>query len=217
MDLKFNPILRVKYDTWGSMEECNIYLKLPQPLRRPFGSEELSAKTLGARWKMVAEAQCDLLKELTEIRRPVELVRFLSQRFSQSWKELERRYDNIHLRSEELHAEVDGLRAQKREALQAWRAAKAERAALERAMGSIGGQQFSKSRRPSRTTPNGRNSRRQFPTLNKQHEKPSPVGPPFRPNRMPWSSPMRFWPSIALGANWNLRLKSSASASSAKR
>lgn len=135
LDLKFNPILRVKYDTWGSMEECNIYLKLPQPLRRPFGSEELSAKTFGARWKLVAEAQRDLLRELTEIRRPVELIRFLSQRFSQSWKELERRYDTIHVRSEELHAEVDGLRTQKREALKAWRAAKAERAALERAMG----------------------------------------------------------------------------------
>lgn len=133
--LQFNPILRVKYDTWTGLEDCNVYLKLPQPFRRPFGSEELSAKTLGVRWRWVAEAQRALLEELTAIRRPVELIRFLSQKFSQSWQELERRYDTVHCRSEELHAEVDALRAQKHAALAEWRAAKAHRAELERAMG----------------------------------------------------------------------------------
>src|SRR5690606_28833476 len=55
--LKLYPILRVELSPWDAMDECCAWLHLPDPMRRPFGTHELSAPTFALRWREVAKAQ----------------------------------------------------------------------------------------------------------------------------------------------------------------
>lgn len=132
---KLHPILRVKYATWDAFADCHIWLNLPEPLVQPFGAEELSSKSFAARWRMAAAEQERLLEEISRLRRPIDFVRFLAQRFSASWSGLAERYEAMHDQLQTLHQEIEAIRQRKTIALAALREAKAERQRLQTEMG----------------------------------------------------------------------------------
>jgi len=135
LPLKLNPILRVKYDTWTALSHCKQWIRLPGVLQQPFGAEDLSTESFASRWKTVVQEEAQRLKDLAQLRRPIELFHYLDAKFSHSWSELTRQYEAVHDRLEELRAEIETLKESKQRALTEWRAAKQERAAAERRKG----------------------------------------------------------------------------------
>ena len=73
-----NPILRVGYPTWSALAAVERDLTLPEPLRRPFGFNTLSAKVFSALVPSVAQRSAELLVTLGETRRPIELLHLLA-------------------------------------------------------------------------------------------------------------------------------------------
>ncbi len=130
-----SPVLRVKYHTWSTLAECNVWLKLPEPLRQPFGADELSSSSFSTRWPAVRQEQSQILAELAQLRRPLELVRYLSHKFAHSWDQLAQRYEFQNARLERLHDEIAAIRIRKAAALEQWRAHKATRAQLQNELG----------------------------------------------------------------------------------
>lgn len=109
-DLACNPILRVRYRIWDAIAHCYSWLKLPEPLQRPFGAEEICAPSFAGRWREVADEQAALLARLQGLRRPIELVEFLETVAGSSWKCLATEYASLHTRLEELESRVDSLK-----------------------------------------------------------------------------------------------------------
>lgn len=130
-----NPILRVKYASWDALEECHRWLRLPDPLKQPFGAEELTTKSFAARWRKAVEEQTQLLRDLEALQRPIDFVRFLAQKFSQTWSEPAARYEAMHAQLQALNQAIEGVRVEKRVAMQALRLAKQLRNQLQHEKG----------------------------------------------------------------------------------
>ncbi|AIE84222.1 hypothetical protein [Fimbriimonas ginsengisoli] len=112
--LPMNPILRIRYDTWAALRVCCSWLRLPEPLQRPFGTEEVCAPSLSNRWRDVADEQRGILSELGKLRRPIELIRFLDQRLGGSWRCLAEEYEGLHSRLQALQEDLAKLKEQRR-------------------------------------------------------------------------------------------------------
>ncbi|MBX7136099.1 MAG: hypothetical protein K1X67_25800 [Fimbriimonadaceae bacterium] len=134
-DVPIHPILRVKYEPWDAMKECCAWLELPEPFRQPFGVDELCAPSFAQRWREVIEEQKALLVTLSEHRRALDFIRFLSQRFGQSWHNLAREYESLHDRLEQLDRDLGAIREDKAVAAEEIREQKRNRVAAERAKG----------------------------------------------------------------------------------
>ncbi len=133
MDLK--PILRVRYNAWDALQVACSWIRLPEPFQRSFGTEELCAPSFAARWKAVGTEQEQLLKSLSDLRRPIDLIRFLEQSVGGSWSFLAREYEGLHADLAKLRAKVDAAAHQRRELYGSIREAKAKRVELERQKG----------------------------------------------------------------------------------
>lgn len=134
-DLKLNPILRIHYHAWDSMDACCSWLKLPEPFQRPFGVEQLCTPSFAARWREVGEQQKVLLNELSQLVRPIDLIRYLGKTAGGSWLALATEYESLHKRLEGLKVEIEALRKERIEAIHEYRALKQKRVAAERAKG----------------------------------------------------------------------------------
>ncbi len=134
-ELPINPILRVRYDTWGALRVCCSWLRLPEPLQRPFGTEELCAPSLAERWEEVGEEQEALLERLGGMRRPLALIRFLQAELGGAWHRVAEEYEGLHDRLETLRQDLEALRSEIAEAYAEREALKRARVAAERAMG----------------------------------------------------------------------------------
>jgi hypothetical protein len=110
---KVNPILRIRYDAWGAMRVCCSWIRLPQPLQRPFGAEEICAPSFATRWLTVAEEQEKLLEDLGRLKRPIELIRFLDQRVGGAWSNLAEEYEGLHTRLSELNNSIEAIRRER--------------------------------------------------------------------------------------------------------
>jgi hypothetical protein len=111
--LKMNPILRVKYDVWGSLKVCCSWLRLPEPFQHAFGADELCGPSFSARWKDVAQEQNDLLAKLATLRRPIELIRFLDRTQGGSWKVLAEEYEALHEQLGQLERALEEIRSRR--------------------------------------------------------------------------------------------------------
>jgi hypothetical protein len=100
--LPMNPLLRVRYAAWDSLGVCCSWLKLPEIIQRPFGTEELCAPSFAGRWREVYREQQDALKTLGEIKRPIELIRYLDKTLQGSWRKLAEEYESLYGRLEVL-------------------------------------------------------------------------------------------------------------------
>jgi hypothetical protein len=108
--LPVNPILRVRYDAWTALRVCCSWLRLPEPLQRPFGTEELCAPSFAKRRVDVAREQTQLLGELKKLRRPIDLIGYLDRTLAGSWKKLAEEYEALYARLAELDRRLSGLR-----------------------------------------------------------------------------------------------------------
>jgi hypothetical protein len=113
--LEINPLLRVKYSAWDSLGVCCSWLKLPEIIQRPFGTEELCAPSFAARWHEVGEEQRQLLTSLSRIKRPIELIRYLDKTLGGSWKKLAEEYESLHRRVQRLSEQLRKLHSQRDE------------------------------------------------------------------------------------------------------
>ena len=109
----FNPILRVKLSAWSAMSSCCAWLTLPEPMRRPFGVDELSAPSFALRWKEATEHQNTLLMTLSELRRPLDLIRFLQLEVGGHWRCLGQEYEQLHQQFHALETSLNDLRTRK--------------------------------------------------------------------------------------------------------
>lgn len=96
LGLQWNPILRVAYDTWGTMGAFCSWIRLPAPFQVPFGAEELCTPSFASRWKQVAQEQRGMLQTLSTLRRPVELIDFINTYRGGAWSQMAKEYDEQH-------------------------------------------------------------------------------------------------------------------------
>jgi chromosome segregation ATPase len=108
---------------------------LPEPFQRPFGVEQLCTPSFAARWREVGEEQKVLLNELSQLVRPIDVIRYLGKTAGGSWLALATEYESLHKRLEGLKVEIEALRKERIEAIHEYRALKQKRVSAERAKG----------------------------------------------------------------------------------
>jgi hypothetical protein len=133
--LQINPILRIRYDAWTALEVSCSWMRLPDILQRPFGTEELCAPSLAARWREVGKEQERLLARLGQLRRPVELIGFLDETHGGAWKSLASEYGALHARLADLERDLGAVRERRRALYTEIQQLKVDRVAAEEAKG----------------------------------------------------------------------------------
>ncbi|MGV3614458.1 MAG: hypothetical protein ACO1SV_03900 [Fimbriimonas sp.] len=133
--LRLSPILRVRYDAWSALQVCCSWMRLPELLQRPFGTEEVCAPSLAARWRDVGREQERLLARLGELRRPVELIGFLDETSGGAWRSLASEYAALHARLADLERDLDEVRERRRRLYEEIRSLKRARVEAEEAKG----------------------------------------------------------------------------------
>ncbi|MBS1708472.1 MAG: hypothetical protein JSS65_07085 [Armatimonadetes bacterium] len=108
--LKLNPVLRVRYEPWDAMTDCCTWIKLPEPLHRPFGVDELSAPSFAIRWREVYKEQVARLEKLSKARRTVDIMVLLEQALGGMWSCLASEYAQIHAKLSSLQGFVASAR-----------------------------------------------------------------------------------------------------------
>jgi hypothetical protein len=68
---------------------------------------------MAARWREVAQAQTTLLDEVRELRRPLDLIRYLAERVGASWICLAKEYTSLHALLQDLETRVDALKRER--------------------------------------------------------------------------------------------------------
>ncbi|MHB8635852.1 MAG: hypothetical protein ACYC96_05205 [Fimbriimonadaceae bacterium] len=133
--LDVHPILRVKYDAWSALSSSCSWLRLPELLRRPFGTDELCSPSLAGRWKHVACEQRELLVRLGELKRPIDLIEFLNSLYGGSWHHLADEYARLQKELNALREQIALVRAERVELYKRRNKLKEARRAGELAMG----------------------------------------------------------------------------------
>ncbi len=149
-----NPILRIHYHVWDALAHCYSWLKLPAPLQGPFGADEICAPSFSARWREVASQQTELLTELGQKRRPIDLIRFLEGNASASWKCLAREYEGLLERLQKLESSVAALKIERVELYRKLAHLKQDRVAAERAKGEQWRAEIFRADAPAAVEPN---------------------------------------------------------------
>ncbi len=133
--LDLNPILRVRYSIWDALGNGKMWFRLPQPLHRPFGTEELCAPSLARRWKEVGAEQESLLSTLGGLRRPVDLINYLDQHMYGSWHTLAMEYAEINKKLESVADRIRQVKTERMGLYARLRELRAERQSIEEAKG----------------------------------------------------------------------------------
>lgn len=130
-----NPILRVKYSPWDALAKCKLWLRLPEDLRRPFGTDELSAESFSRRWGAVVEEQNAVLHRLATLERPLALIEYLDKHLGGQWKVLAQEYNELHARLAALNKKVGDVRSRRAKAVKEFRSLRSKRVRAEEALG----------------------------------------------------------------------------------
>lgn len=130
-DLHFHPILRVRYSAWDALHDTNVWLRLPDPLRDTFGTEELCSSSFSARWKLVAAEQRELINTLATLRRPFDLIQFFQSRFGQAWSTSAEEYTQLRKALDSLNERIRSIKSKKADIANKQRALRKERQELE--------------------------------------------------------------------------------------
>lgn len=78
VELDMRPILRMRYQTWDSLQVGHASLNLPPHLSATFGRNTITTPEFGAQWKQVIQEQRNNAVTLTTLRKPHELLDYLS-------------------------------------------------------------------------------------------------------------------------------------------
>ena len=131
LNFKVHPLLRVRYETWDSLDATCAWIKLPPLFVRPFGIEEVNSPSFAATWRRVRESEQALLETLGQLRRPIELIRFLERTVGGTWISLANEYMKLQKDLERVKVEVDQVRAERGRLYDAYHAARARQNELE--------------------------------------------------------------------------------------
>jgi hypothetical protein len=134
-DLEFNPILRIRYSPWDALQASCSWLHLPEPLRRPFGAEEVCSPSFASRWRTVVEEQKQLLEDLGGLRKTADLLAFIDRSVGGSWSRVADEYAELQAQLASLEREVSEVRCQRRQLYPQIKRLKQERGEKERAKG----------------------------------------------------------------------------------
>lgn len=132
---KLNPIFRVRYSTWASLDNVNAWFKLPTVLQAAFGSEEVCAPSFASRWRQVQNDQEQHLQQIANIRRPLEWFRFLQQTVGGAWESLGRDYQELNKQLVTLTSSLDSRKKERQDMLRDMRELTQQRQELEKAKG----------------------------------------------------------------------------------
>lgn len=132
---KVYPILRVKYDAWDALRHVEAWFRLPEPLRGPFGTDELSGTGLAARRPAVAHRQRSLLTQLGTLRRPKDLIAWLAGNVDPAWQCALCQIEESQAAMTAVRQEIAALRDAKRALVDQVKALRARRAELEKQKG----------------------------------------------------------------------------------
>lgn len=135
VNLKLNPIFRLRYSAWDSMHVCCSWIRLPEPLRAPFGAEEVCAPSIAGRWRPVAAQQEAMLAKLSGLQRPVDLLAYLESGLGGSWRRLAEEYQQLHDQLEVKTKDLLERRSQRQALYLKRRALKEKRGEKERESG----------------------------------------------------------------------------------
>jgi len=133
--MRLHPILRVRYEPWDALETCKAWLALPEPLRRPFGAEQVSAESFAKRWRAVVEEQTALLAELGRLRRPLQLIEFLASHEGAQWDSLAAEYREVHHVMAGLDQRLGAVRKRRAKVVKEFKRLKSERGQAEKRLG----------------------------------------------------------------------------------
>lgn len=143
--IQLNPILRIKYDTWSSLSAVDIDLEVPTPLQEPFGVKSMSSGDFARNWKSVGRAQERRLQELSETKRPLDLLQFLSKRSQankslaepakHNWENLASEYEALQVAQSQIQDQINQFRQTRKEIYQTIKALKLRRQTLEKEKG----------------------------------------------------------------------------------
>lgn len=136
ISLGWKPILRVVLPTWDALNGSCAWFKLPPPLQGSFASEEICGPSFASRWRTVAKEQSALLSQLADLRRPIELIRFLDEHLGGAWNTMAREYEGLIESLDELISAMADYRARRVELYRALHEAKLARSAAELKMGA---------------------------------------------------------------------------------
>ncbi|MDX2065770.1 MAG: hypothetical protein SFX74_08530 [Fimbriimonadaceae bacterium] len=134
-DVVAHPILRVRYSLWDSLEDVCRWVRLPEPLRRPYGTEELCTPSLANRWREVAAEQERLLTSLAAMRRPLDLIEFFDLHLGGAWRAQAKEYRRLRESLESLQRQLAQLDARRHALYDARRTLRQSRVQAERALG----------------------------------------------------------------------------------
>ncbi|MBS1704849.1 MAG: hypothetical protein JST40_03170 [Armatimonadetes bacterium] len=112
---RFNPILRVKYSPWDALSAVKQWFKLPEPMRGPFGTDDICSGTFSKRWCDVVQSQRRLLSELETLRRPADFIQWLADRYHGTWALLGEEYLELHERFRELQETICRFQSERRD------------------------------------------------------------------------------------------------------
>ncbi|MBX3118310.1 MAG: hypothetical protein KF784_04535 [Fimbriimonadaceae bacterium] len=133
--LDLNPILRVKFSIWDALSNGKMWFRLPPPLQKPFGTEELCAPSFAGRWKEVGAEQDKLLETLGTLRRPVDLINYLDRHMYGSWNILAKEYADLNEKLEQFAERIREHKAERGKLYEAQKKVRDERQTAEQAKG----------------------------------------------------------------------------------
>jgi hypothetical protein len=134
-DIVAHPILRVRYALWDALADVCRWIRLPEPLRRPYGTEELCTPSLANRWREVAAEQERLITSLAALRRPLDLIEFFDLHLGGAWRAQAKEYRRLRESLESLQRQLAGLDARRDALYDERRRLRAQRVHAEHALG----------------------------------------------------------------------------------
>jgi hypothetical protein len=90
-----NPILRIQFSPFDHLGATCSWMRLPAPLQRAFGSEELCSPSFAMRWKEVVTEQKEFLAKLPSLKGMHAWMTWLDQSIGGRWATVAREYDEI--------------------------------------------------------------------------------------------------------------------------
>lgn len=133
--VKSNPILRIHLHAWDALEATDRWFQLPEEMRRPFGSEQVSGKTIARSWKTVIEQQQQNLDRMRDARRPRQLVQTLARIKGGRWEPLGEEYEKLSAQLQALRTRTRDIGQQIAGVYEQLRSIKADWQTLEREKG----------------------------------------------------------------------------------
>jgi hypothetical protein len=135
ISVRANPILRIAWETWNSLDATDRWFHLPHPFQNPFGAEHVSAETFSKSWREVVHQQKATLELLHRSTSPASRIQALHRIRGGRWECLAREFETLAECLKPLKQHMDAIRAETARIYSRLRILKQEWRETERAMG----------------------------------------------------------------------------------